>query len=313
MRRREFIGGTALASLDLKGMAAREARGKGLAQPGAPQKSCILLLMVGGVSQLDTFDPKPEAPSHIRSPFKAIRTCVPGMQISELFPKLAREAHRFSLIRSMHYPAPLLHDEGLRLAQPELAQSTVLPTPLGLTGGNLDQGQDEAQFLHPAALTASEPERLRARYGTSLFGQSCLAARCLVETGTRFVTVNMFDTVFGAPSWDMHGYSPFSSFATYRNVAGPLFDTAVSALLVDLDERGLLDTTRVVAATEFGRSPYINPTGGRDHWSSCWTSLVAGGGWAGGEIYGSSDAHGAEPRDNPMTPLQLVTRMMEVV
>ena len=306
MRRREFIGGTALA------MGAREAQGRGLPQPGAPQKSCILLLMVGGVSQLDTFDPKPEAPSHIRSPFKAMKTSVPGMQISELFPQLAREAHRFSLIRSMHYPAPLLHDEGLRLAQPELARSVVLPRQLGLTGGNLAQGQDEAHFLHPAALTAAEPERWRARYGSSLFGQSCLAARCLVETETRFVTVNMFDTVFGAPSWDMHGYSPFSSFSTYRDVVGPIFDMAVSALLSDLDERGLLDTTMVVGATEFGRSPYLNPTGGRDHWSNCWSSLVAGGGWAGGEIYGSSDAHGAEPRDNPVTPLQLVSRMQAV-
>lgn len=305
MRRREFIGGSALA------MASR-ARGDGGSQIGAPPRSCILLLMVGGVSQLDTFDPKPEAPSHIRSPFKAIRTCVPGMQISELFPKLAREAHRFSLIRSMHYPAPLLHDEGLRLAQPERADSLVLPALLGLTGGSLAQGQDDAQLIHPAALAASEPERVRARYGSSLFGQSCLAARKLVETGNRFVTVNMFDTVFGAPSWDMHGYSPFSSFATYREVAGPIFDTAVSALLTDLDERGLLDTTMVVGATEFGRSPYINPTGGRDHWSNCWTSLVAGGGWAGGEIFGSSDANGAEPRDKPMTPLQLVSRMQQV-
>ena len=300
MRRRDFIGGSALA------LALDSAK----ASPAAP-RSCILLMMVGGVSQLDTFDPKPDAPSRIRSPFRAINTSVPGMQISELFPKLAGEAKRFSLIRSMHFPAPLLHDEGLRLAQPKLPHAVVLPGPLGLTGGNLPQGQDEACFIHPDTVVGLQPERHRRRYGDNVFGQSCLAARVLVEAGVRHVTVNMFDTVFGAPSWDMHGYSPFSSLATYRDIAGPMFDTAVSALLADLDERGLLGTTMVVATTEFGRSPYINPMGGRDHWSNCWTTLVAGAGWAGGEIYGTSDAHGAQPRDNPMTPAHMVARMQE--
>lgn len=300
MRRRDFIGSSALAL-------ALDSAKAALAAP----KSCILLIMVGGVSQLDTFDPKPDAPSQIRSPFRAINTSVPGVRISELFPKLAGEAKRFSLIRSMHYPAPLLHDEGLQLAQPKLDHAVILPGPLGQMGGNLSQGQENACFIHPASVVALEQERSRHRYGDNLFGQSCLAARVLVETGVRHVSVNMFDTVFGAPSWDMHGYSPFSSLATYRDIAGPMFDTAVSALLADLDERGLLGTTMVVATTEFGRSPYINPTGGRDHWSNCWTTLVAGGGWAGGEIYGTSDAHGAEPLDNPMTPAELVARMQE--
>lgn len=260
MRRRDFIGGSALA-LALDGAKA--------AVP-APQTSCILLMMVGGVSHLDTFDPKPEAPSEIRSPFRAIGTTVPEMQISELFPKLARQAKRFSLIRNMHHPEQLLHDEGLALAQPKLPGGVV---------------------LNPGADTT--------------FAENCNTARTLVESGVRCVTVKMFDTVFGTPSWDMHGYSPFSSFATYRDVAAPMFDAAVSKLLIDLDERGLLNTTMVVALTEFGRTPRINPTGGRDHWSRCWTSLVAGGGFEGGRIYGSSDARGEEPRDAAVTPEML--------
>ena len=145
-----------------------------------------------------------------------------------------------------------------------------------------------------------EPEALRRKYGLNRFGQSCLMARRLVETGTRFVTVNMFETVFDETTWDIHGSSPFSPISCYRDHVGPMFDAAYSALLEDLNRRGILDKTLVVAMGEFGRTPKINPAGGRDHWPQCSTVAMAGGGIRGGQIYGSSDRVGAEPRDNPV-------------
>lgn len=143
-------------------------------------------------------------------------------------------------------------------------------------------------------------------YGLNPFGESCLMARRLVESGVRFVTVNMFDTVFGRTTWDSHGSKPFSSIADYRDHVGPMFDMAYSSLIEDLSRRGLLETTLVVGAGEFGRSPRINPAGGRDHWPQCWTIHMAGGGVKGGQVYGSSDAAGAEPRDRPVSPGMVV-------
>lgn len=323
MRRRDFLQAGTFA---LPALAAQGA--------GSAPKSCILLMLVGGPSQLDTFDPKPEAPSGVRGPFRAISTSVAGMQVSELLPRLARQAKKYALIRSMHHDGPSLHDSGHQLAQtgrvfedgleyPHIgavlkywngARHVILPGPIGQTGGNLAHGQSAGflggqfatEFIHPRTLVCEESEAVRSRYGDTLFGQSCLGARLLVEDGVRCVTVNMFDTVFGAQTWDMHGYSPFSALSAYRDYAGPMFDMAVSALIADLDERGLLATTMVVGLSEFGRTPRINPTGGRDHWTRCWTTLVAGGGIQGGQVYGSSDATGAEPREKAVTPGDLV-------
>jgi uncharacterized protein (DUF1501 family) len=153
---------------------------------------------------------------------------------------------------------------------------------------------------------AGEPESLREAYGLNSFGESCLMARRLVQSGVRFVTVNMFETVFGQTTWDSHGSKPFSSIADYRDHVGPMFDMAYSSLLEDLSRRGLLETTLVVGMGEFGRTPKINPAGGRDHWPQCWTIHMAGGGIKGGQVYGSSDRTGAEPKDNPVDPLMVV-------
>jgi hypothetical protein len=127
-------------------------------------------------------------------------------------------------------------------------------------------------------------------------------ARRLVEAGTRFVTVNMFGSVFDETTWDIHGYSPFSPISCYRDHVGPMFDAAYSSLLEDLSQRGLMETTLVVAMGEFGRTPKINPTGGRDHWPRCSTVVMAGGGVRGGQVYGSSDRVGGEPKDDPVNP-----------
>jgi hypothetical protein len=150
-----------------------------------------------------------------------------------------------------------------------------------------------------------EPEAVREKYGQNRFGQSCLLARRLIEAGVRFVTVNMFETVFDEITWDIHGSRPFSPISCYRDLVGPMFDMAYSSLLSELSERGLLSNTMVVATGEFGRTPKINPAGGRDHWPQCWTMLMGGGPLKGGTVVGSSDEIAAAPRDTPVTPQQV--------
>jgi hypothetical protein len=116
----------------------------------------------------------------------------------------------------------------------------------------------------------------------------------------------MFETVFNEITWDIHGSAPFSPIQCYRDLVGPMFDTAYSSLLADLDERGLLERTLVVATGEFGRTPKVNPAGGRDHWPQCWTMIFAGGGIKGGQVVGASDEIGAYPKDRPTTPAEAV-------
>ena len=137
-----------------------------------------------------------------------------------------------------------------------------------------------------------EPEPLRNRYGRTPIGQGCLLARRLVEGGARFVTVNAARAI-----WDTHS----DNFSRCQHVLLPEFDAAFSTLVEDLDRRGLLETTLVVVSGEFGRTPKVNPNAGRDHWPSVFSVLLAGAGVKGGQVYGSSDAAGGEPRDNPVS------------
>jgi hypothetical protein len=257
-----------------------------------PAKSCILLLLTGGPSHLDTWDMKPDAPSEIRGPFRPIRTNVPGIEISELVPRMARHADKFALIRSVHHDGPAIHETGLQLIQTgPFSDSAIVPCALGNMGCGLPTRQSEARRVVAGDLND--------------FEQNCRLARRLTESGTRCVTVDMFDTVFGKPTWDAHGSKPFSTFADYKDRVAPAFDRGFSTLLEDLANSGRLDTTLVVAMGEFGRGPKINPAGGRDHWPQCWTAILAGGGIQGGQIHGSSDRIGAEPRDNPVTPADI--------
>ena len=272
MRRREFLKtGAGLAALKLK---------------AEPRTSCIFLLLTGGPSQLDTWDMKPDAPSEIRGPFRPIKTNVPGIEISEIFPLMARQADKFALIRSVYHDGPAIHDVGSQLIQTGSREADPRAPHVGdavaRTTGSL-----HVVLPHPGSPSTD-------------FGQRCVAARRLIECGARFVTVNMFDTVFGQTTWDSHGSAPFSTIADYRDHVGPMFDRAFSSLITGLDRSGLLETTLVVAAGEFGRNPKINPAGGRDHWPQCWTVLMAGAGIKGGQVYGSSDRIGAEPRDHPV-------------
>ncbi len=153
---------------------------------------------------------------------------------------------------------------------------------------------------------SKEPESVRDRYGRNRFGQSCLLARRLVEAGVRFVTVNTFLTVFGETTWDIHGSKPFTSIDGMKNVVCPLYDQAYSALIEDLQQRGMLKKTMVAALSEFGRTPKVNPAGGRDHWPQCFTVSFAGGGVKGGRVIGKSDPVGGFPAERPVMPGDLV-------
>lgn len=147
---------------------------------------------------------------------------------------------------------------------------------------------------------SQEPERLRDRYGRSRLGQSLLLARRLVESGVNFVSVYDGHANGQAVNWDSHE----RIFTRHRELIPPA-DIGLSVLLEDLSQRGLLDSTLVLAMGEFGRTPKINRSAGRDHWPDCYTAVLAGGGVHGGAVYGSSDRIGAYPAANGVTPSDL--------
>ncbi|QDU30884.1 hypothetical protein ETAA8_60330 [Anatilimnocola aggregata] len=153
-----------------------------------------------------------------------------------------------------------------------------------------------------------EADTLRDRYGRNTFGQSCLMARRLIEGGVRYVTVNHFDTVFNLTCWDMHadGGGLNNTYLDYERHLCPQFDLAFTALIEDLDQRGLLQETVVAVLSEMGRTPRINPRGGRDHYPSAWTNFLCGGNIRGGQVVGSTDKQGARPNDNPVEPPQML-------
>jgi hypothetical protein len=144
---------------------------------------------------------------------------------------------------------------------------------------------------------SKEPAKVRERYGRHSWGQSHLLARRLVEAGTRFVT-----TVNGPSiTWDTHE----DNFNRMKNRLVPPMEQAYAALLDDLDERGLLDSTLVIWMGDFGRTPIINKAAGRDHWPQCYSVVLAGGGIRGGQVIGESDSKGAYPISRPLTPADI--------
>jgi hypothetical protein len=334
--RRDFlrVGGLGLACC---GRPVRGLLNTAVAGPNAG-RSVILLLLVGGPSQLETFDPKPDAPAEIRGPFRSIATRIPGIRVSEHLPRLAARMDRVALVRSVHHDEAPIHETGYQLLQTgrlclageesphfgsvvaqidgtrrELPTSVILPGPIASTGVEIPRGQSAGclgagfdPFICTYGNTADGSDRFRQGYGETAFGRSCMLADRLIEAGVRVVTVNMFETVFGRVSWDGHGASPFSTFDDYAREVIPTFDRAYAGLLDHLERSGRLDSTLVVAAGEFGRSPRINASGGRDHWPGAWTVGMAGGGVRGGQVVGSSDHHAAAPADRPVTPPDLL-------
>jgi hypothetical protein len=159
-----------------------------------------------------------------------------------------------------------------------------------------------------------EPEAVKNRYGRTRFGQSCLLGRRLVEHGVPFVQVNWSDHVeaeedSGDGGWDHH----YRNFQIMQDRHGPWLDRGLSALLEDLHERGLLESTLVLAVGEFGRTPKINDKAGRDHWPGCYSALLAGGGVQGGRVIGRSDPRAASPHTQPLTPADLAATIHHVV
>lgn len=404
MSRRDFVhvGALSMMGLGLPQYVAAQDAG---AVDKKKDRNCIFLFLVGGPSQLDTFDMKPDAPAEIRGPYKPINTNA-DFQVSEIFPNVAKVADKFAIVRSMYHQAAGVHDTGHQMMQTgrlfqngleqphagcvygylkgtrnNLPAHVIVPRPIGPTGGNMPHGQnagflgkeydpfivnanpadknfqvpdllppdyisavrlerrrslrqavdqsishlektENAKLLDSTFETAynmvsspeareafdlsKESDNMRDRYGRNKFGQGCLLARRLIERGVRFVTVNMFETVFNEITWDIHGSAPFSPIECYKDLVGPMFDHGYSALLQDLSDRGMLDDTMVVAMGEFGRTPKINPAGGRDHWPQCWSILFAGGGVQGGQAVGATDAIGSAPVDRPTTPAEVV-------
>ena len=404
--RRDFLQVGTLGALGFSMAQYAAAKAAGNVEDRAGEKACILIFNLGAPSQLDTFDMKPDAPREIRGPFKPIRTKSSAFEISEILPKHAALADKFSLVRSCYHTAAAVHDTGHQMMQTgrlftggintphagcalsylkgrrsELPAHVILPEPMGPTGGNMPHGQDagflgkahdpfvldadpslknfkvpdllppseigearlqrrkelretvedslrnfetsesakrmDANFADAYRLMSSpkareafdlsqEPLKVRERYGMTRFGQCCLLARRLVERGVRFVTINTFITVFDEITWDIHGSKPFTSIAGMKDIVAPMYDQGYSALLEDLFLRGMLDNTLVTSLAEFGRTPRINPTGGRDHWPQCWTVNFAGGGVKGGRVVGRSDEIGAYPVERPVQPKEVV-------
>ncbi len=394
--RRELlrVGGTGLLGLTLADwLRAREGPTPSVARRGG-DKACILIFLEGGPSQLETFDPKPNAPDDVRGPYGAIATSVPGTRIGELLPQLAQRMHRCALIRSLtgfdgshraqpaltgspqsqttygavvtHFKGdtgampPYVHVGGKLFASPGVGggvfgaacEPVMIPNPLAtqlqLPQFELSADVPADRFLHRRELLgaidraralaapalekmdtfrqravniltsrrvreafdlAREREALRDRYGANLFGQSLLLARRLVEAGTRFVQVKWYDW---DGAWDIHGFNS-TGVERMEEELCPRFDQGLTALLDDLHDRGLLDSTLVVALGEMGRTPKINHWGGRDHWGACLFVLLAGGGVPGGAVVGSSDAHAAFPATSPVYPQELAATLYRLL
>ena len=403
--RRDFLQIGALGGIGLGLPQYLQAKAMGAIDPKKDRRSCIMIFNLGAPSQLDTFDMKPDAPSEIRGPFRPISTRG-AFQVSEILPKHAEIADKFSVVRSCFHRGAAVHDAGWQIMQTgrqfaggvntphagavvsylqdrrsDLPAHVVLPETMGRGGGNLPNGQ-AGGFLgkayDPFALMADpskkdfkvpdllppesigearigrrqrmratvektirdfeasenarmmddnfasayrlmtspearqafdlsrEPIEVRERYGMNRFGQCCLLARRMIEAGVRFVTINTFLTVFDEITWDIHGTKPFTSVEGMKNVVAPMYDQGYSALIEDLDRRQLLEETLVCNLAEFGRTPKVNPAGGRDHWPQCFTVYFAGGGVKGGRAIGASDPIGAVPADRPTEPPEII-------
>jgi hypothetical protein len=419
-------------------------------------KSVILLHLYGSPSQLEWADMKPLAPVEIRGEFGGIPSSLPGCQVCELLPNLARVMDRTTVIRSMTHPYPIHGvafaltgvpsiDVAMELApgdprhwpffgsvveyvermrhvqvgsgrklsptQPAVPPNIALPFPFSsrrvgevpragpyaaflgsqfnpvwtdfvgqatkafpkelagmrftdndpyigvgpesyfvipsatdpqpgvtldrldrrrsllvqlehqrraldreLADAALDRHQEMAfgllnsRLLREALDVRREKSDVRDLYGHTLFGQGCLAARRLVEAGSRVVTVFWDEFGLAGDAWDTH----HTHFARMKNALCPGLDQAWYGLITDLDRRGLLDETLVVCTSEHGRTPKMVGTG-RDHWSRVYTTMLAGGGVARGRIVGASDKIGGDVADRPVSPKDLLATMYHLL
>ena len=385
--RREFIAlGAAFGVGGLPGLW----RGAPAPADAAPAQAVIQIFLRGGMSHIDTFDPKPDQPVEVRGPFGTVPAKIDGERFSSLLRRTARVADRLVVIRSMTH-GEAAHERGVHnmltgnkpspaIAYPsmgavvshELGGRNDLPPyvcvpsaagqflgtgylssafgPFSL-GSEPSRGNYKVRDLTPSgsvdeqriarrrrilleldgsaegmvgssAVEATEafyqqawrmiesepaqeafridrePKKLRDRYGRTAMGQRLLLARRLAQAGVRYVTV-------------LDG-----GYDHHRNISSGLrgrlgaLDRAFEALIVDLEASGLLDSTLVVLTTEFGRTPRINRTRGRDHWPKAFSTVLAGGGLRRGLVVGRTDPTGAEPVDAPVTPADLAATVL---
>lgn len=416
--RREWlrIGGLSACGLTLPGLlSSRHAHAApiGPAASFGKAKSCIILGLLGGPPQHETWDPKPDAPVEVQGPLKAISTTIPGLSVGELMPLTAQLAHKVAVLRAVstndsahsssgyymltgqpHQPMGVENARpgapnnwpsfgavvkrlrpGNRAILPPVVtlpehiwNTGMIPWP-GQDGGFLGRtadpwlltcdpsaekftvpalslsddipairfdrrrslleqvnrrldtldrtpavnryGFDAVQafdLLRSAKTSAAfdldqEPAAVRDRYGRTRFGQSCLLARRLIESGVSLVQVNWTRIKDRANdgTWDTHA----KNVDSLKSFLMPMIDQTYSALLADLDQRGLLEETLVVCLGEFGRTPRFNGAAGRDHWGPVFSIALAGGGVRGGAVHGASDKQGAQPADGRVSPEDL--------
>jgi hypothetical protein len=341
------------------------------------QKRVILLWLAGGASQLETFDPKPGAVTG--GPFRAIKTNVPGVAISELMPQMAKRMNHSCIIRSLNtkngdhgsaaqtmmrgrrdeanlkypdlgavlarelgqadskvpdYVSFYMATEGQRMAPgsagflgaryaPMEMYTNMMPDNIsksaeiseadhvaradlrelvsrrfskGRQSGTLSSHNEAYQRVRGLMASdklfdvSKEPEKMRDKYGRTLFGEQTLVARRLIEAGVPFVRV-------ARAWWDSHG----QNFETHQEMV-PELDHVMAALIDDLKDRGLLESTLIITLAEFGRTPQINASLGRDHFASAWSTSLTGCGIKGGACYGKTDATGNRVVDGELRP-----------
>ncbi len=409
-------------------------------------KRCIFLYLWGSPSQLDTFDPKPDAPEEIRGPLGSIPSALPGFRVGAIFPRIARMLDRVTVLRSLTHPFPIHGTSFATTAVPftdlplegqprdarqwpfmgsvvdYLAEKNSpkptgvprnywLPFPFGSKrgpsrsgpfGGFLGPAYDPiaAEFrakgtrvvprdsgagekptpmiadpyiairptdefesyslgqdltldrmdrrsslleqldevrssidsesiqshgrhrdlalsvltsgkLRNALDVKKEPAKLRERYGMSLFGQSCLVARRVLEAGGKFVTVCWDEYGLVNTGWDTHVHME----SRLKDELGPGLDNAFTALLEDLEARGMLHDTAIVVMSEHGRTPKIDKVagGGRNHWSRAYSAMFAGASFAQGRVIGRTDRQGGDVIEKPFSPKDVVATIFHVL
>lgn len=417
LSRRELLRVGGLSSLGIslpQLLSARTASAENsIAGPNSKADACIVLYLNGGPSHLDMWDMKPSGPVEIRGEFNPIASSLEGVSVCEHLPRLARQMHRATLVRSMNhsvnnahaaavYAALTGHDRGELGGgakpddHPSLGSvlAKLKPTPTGSlpyitlpyktkegAGGPLQPGflagfmgatydpfwvLDDPNKPHfhvrnlalPQGLAMErmnarrgllssldrglgketnqslssmndfqrqafdlltsnqaqrafkldeEPDSVRDRYGRNIYGQSVLLARRLIEAKTRVVTMSWAPDANA--TWDTHS----QNFKKLKTSLLPQFDSACSSLIEDLADRGLLERTLVAVLGDFGRTPKINNNGGRDHWNSCYSIMLVGGGVKAGFVYGASDRSGAVPTQSPVSPGDIVATLYRLM
>jgi hypothetical protein len=441
------IGALAPLGLSLAGWAQAQSAGATPSASGfGKAKRCLLLYLWGSPSQLETFDPKPDAPLEVRGEFGSIASALPGVRVGEILPRMARLLDRVTILRSLTHPHPI-HGTAFALTgvpttdltlegnprdprqwpfigsvvdylaeqsdrtPPAVPRNFGLPFLLGSKrrvkpgpfggflgaaydtiwsefrapgtrevlrdagapdvptrmiadpflgilptdrfesiasdetitldrfqgraslldqldaarrklDGKLSEGPyDRHRMLARSVLTSGklrdaldiqrEPAKRRERYGMALFGQSCLAARRLLEAGAKFVTVCWDEYGLVNTGWDTHVHMR----SRLKDELGPGLDNALATLLEDLDARGMLEDTAIAVLSEHGRTPVVQKVagGGRDHWSRAYSALFAGAAFAPGRVVGRTDRIAGEVTETPFSPKDVIATLFHML